>query len=99
MKRAAEVLFHKEWETQTEASEPALSEISALPALTLQLCTAINRGCCQNLDVYYASNSLRDDELHLCAILCFMDVLSEARVLYMGWLIHSVCICLYLIHI
>ncbi|KAL0037564.1 hypothetical protein WJX77_002858 [Trebouxia sp. C0004] len=34
VKRAAEVLFHKEWETQTEASEPALSETSALPATT-----------------------------------------------------------------
>ncbi|KAL0041778.1 hypothetical protein WJX79_004163 [Trebouxia sp. C0005] len=29
VKRAAEVLFHREWETQTEASEPALSETSA----------------------------------------------------------------------
>ena len=34
VKRAAEVLFHKEWERQTEASEPALSETSALPATT-----------------------------------------------------------------
>ncbi|KAL0047634.1 hypothetical protein WJX82_008089 [Trebouxia sp. C0006] len=34
VKRAAEVLFHREWETQTEASEPALSETSALPATT-----------------------------------------------------------------
>ena len=34
VKRAAEVLFHREWEIQTEASEPALSETSALPATT-----------------------------------------------------------------
>ena len=34
VKRAAEVLFQKDWENQTEASEPALSDTSAFPATT-----------------------------------------------------------------
>ena len=34
VKRAAEVLFQKDWENHTEASEPALSDTSAFPATT-----------------------------------------------------------------
>lgn len=71
VKRAAEVLFQKDWENQTEASEPALSDTSAFPATT-------------EASVRCASVHLPACLLHVCLPVCHMSVTRLPHVCHLS---------------